>query len=147
MTPLPPAYSPRSVAAPKMACWIACFPLVAKLWRELLNELFDSYRPELHYMRGPGPRWWEKRAASSLHGGGTRASGQNLTTDLGINAPGMASSAPRPGAHAAGRPPGRPHSYRQRSCRSQESSHSNRAPDAREGVLRRDDGSRFFASD
>jgi hypothetical protein len=24
---------------------------------------FDPYRPELHYMRGPGPRWHAKRAA------------------------------------------------------------------------------------
>jgi hypothetical protein len=23
-------------------------------------NLFDPYRPELHYMRGPGPRWREK---------------------------------------------------------------------------------------
>jgi hypothetical protein len=23
----------------------------------------DSYRPELHYMRGPGPRWHEKHGA------------------------------------------------------------------------------------
>jgi hypothetical protein len=23
-------------------------------------DVFDSYRPELHYMRGPGPRWREK---------------------------------------------------------------------------------------
>jgi hypothetical protein len=23
---------------------------------------FDSYRPELHYMRGPGPKWREKHA-------------------------------------------------------------------------------------
>jgi hypothetical protein len=22
--------------------------------------IFDSYRPELHYMRGPGPKWREK---------------------------------------------------------------------------------------
>jgi hypothetical protein len=21
------------------------------------KELFDPYRPELHYMRGPGPKW------------------------------------------------------------------------------------------
>jgi hypothetical protein len=26
------------------------------LWR----KCFDRYRPELHYMRGPGPRWREK---------------------------------------------------------------------------------------
>jgi hypothetical protein len=25
----------------------------------------DSYRPELHYMRGPGPRWHEKHGAQS----------------------------------------------------------------------------------
>jgi hypothetical protein len=23
--------------------------------------LFDPYRPELHYMRGPGPKWHAKR--------------------------------------------------------------------------------------
>ena len=25
-----------------------------------VGRLFDSYRPELHYMRGPGPKWHEK---------------------------------------------------------------------------------------
>jgi hypothetical protein len=25
---------------------------------------FDPYRPELHYMRGPGPKWREKHARS-----------------------------------------------------------------------------------
>jgi hypothetical protein len=30
--------------------------------RWLRNALFDSYRPELHYMRGPGPKWREKHA-------------------------------------------------------------------------------------
>jgi len=24
------------------------------------QEIFDPYRPELHYMRGPGPKWREK---------------------------------------------------------------------------------------
>ena len=28
-------------------------------WRELKKGLFDPYRPELHYMRGPGPKWHE----------------------------------------------------------------------------------------
>jgi len=36
-------------------------PLVT-IWRRLRLEIFDSYRPELHYMRGPGPRWREKHA-------------------------------------------------------------------------------------
>jgi hypothetical protein len=25
-----------------------------------VQDVFDSYRPELHYMRGPGPKWREK---------------------------------------------------------------------------------------
>ena len=28
----------------------------------LVKRLFDPYRPELHYMRGPGPKWREKQA-------------------------------------------------------------------------------------
>jgi hypothetical protein len=31
---------------------------VARRWRKLV----DPYRPELHYMRGPGPKWREKHA-------------------------------------------------------------------------------------
>ncbi len=27
-------------------------------------RLFDPYRPERHYMRGPGPRWREKHGLS-----------------------------------------------------------------------------------
>lgn len=34
------------------------------LWREFLDRLFDTYRPELHYMRGPGPKWREKHQAA-----------------------------------------------------------------------------------
>jgi hypothetical protein len=26
------------------------------------HNLLESYRPELHYMRGPGPKWREKHA-------------------------------------------------------------------------------------
>ena len=29
-------------------------------WRRLSTAIFDPYRPELHYMRGPGPKWGEK---------------------------------------------------------------------------------------
>ncbi|HXW24528.1 MAG TPA: hypothetical protein VEK73_07270 [Xanthobacteraceae bacterium] len=32
------------------------------LWHSLAKDLFDPYRPELHYMRGPGPRWHAKHA-------------------------------------------------------------------------------------
>jgi hypothetical protein len=33
--------------------------------RWLKISLFDSYRPELHYMRGPDPKWREKHARSA----------------------------------------------------------------------------------
>ena len=36
-------------------------PLV-NIWRTLRQGIFDSYHPELHYMRGPGPKWREKHA-------------------------------------------------------------------------------------
>jgi len=36
---------------------------VAEIWRTLKNDLVNSYRPELHYMRGPGPKWLEKHSA------------------------------------------------------------------------------------
>ena len=36
---------------------------VAEIWRTLKNDLVNSYRPELHYMRGPGPKWLEMHSA------------------------------------------------------------------------------------
>src|SRR5258707_12693646 len=33
---------------------------VQRHWRRLTGYLSDHYRPELHYMRGPGPKWREK---------------------------------------------------------------------------------------
>jgi len=32
----------------------------------LRKALFDTYRPELHYMRGPGPKWRAKHDRSRL---------------------------------------------------------------------------------
>jgi hypothetical protein len=32
------------------------------LLRALAKALLDPYRPELHYMRGPGPKWRAKHA-------------------------------------------------------------------------------------
>ena len=29
-------------------------------WRASLNDWANSYQPEKHYMRGPGPKWREK---------------------------------------------------------------------------------------
>jgi len=36
----------------------------AKRRRWLRTSLFDSYRPELHYMRGPGPKCRERDNAN-----------------------------------------------------------------------------------
>lgn len=33
--------------------------------RQALARMCDPYRPELHYMRGPGPKWREKHGQAS----------------------------------------------------------------------------------
>jgi hypothetical protein len=35
-------------------------------WQRLLKFAGDSYRPELHYMRGPGPKWRAKHRGASV---------------------------------------------------------------------------------
>ena len=32
----------------------------------LLKSLLDPYRPELHYMRGPGPKWRAKHRRAAV---------------------------------------------------------------------------------
>ena len=38
---------------------------LAATWRTLTHDLFDPYRPEQHYMRGPAPKWRAKHAAAA----------------------------------------------------------------------------------
>jgi hypothetical protein len=52
------ALLPRPFAGIGHAC--------AALWRGLTRHMFNDYRPELHYMRGPGPAWRTKN--SNKHG-------------------------------------------------------------------------------
>jgi hypothetical protein len=33
---------------------------IKSFWREFFARAFNPYRPELHYMRGPGPAWHAK---------------------------------------------------------------------------------------
>jgi hypothetical protein len=33
---------------------------LGQVFQNLGRGLFDTYRPELHYMRGPGPKWHAK---------------------------------------------------------------------------------------
>jgi hypothetical protein len=58
--------------------WIAQSPsmplrrrvnVIMTRWHKLIKSACNPYRPELHYMRGPGPKWHAK------HQGGPRYSG------------------------------------------------------------------------
>lgn len=37
---------------------------LVQIGRRLMRALTDPDRPELHYMRGPGPKWREKHGTS-----------------------------------------------------------------------------------
>jgi len=41
---------------------VAPGPGKSAVGERLMKCLFDPYRPELHYMRGPGPKWRDKQA-------------------------------------------------------------------------------------
>jgi hypothetical protein len=43
-------------------------PGVSGTWQALTKALFDDYRPELHYMRGPGPKWRKKHDLPEIDG-------------------------------------------------------------------------------
>lgn len=45
------------------------FTFVATKWLKLVRIAGNPYRPELHYMRGPGPKWHAKYRASRLNRG------------------------------------------------------------------------------
>ena len=76
-------HSRPAAAALSTSSWCSSIAFVAKLWRELFREFLSSYRPELHYMRGPGPRWREKHGAVLAHDGGIPAVGQPAEMNRG----------------------------------------------------------------
>jgi hypothetical protein len=39
---------------------------LAEFVQNLARSLFDPYRPEQHYMRGPGPKWHAKHDRASV---------------------------------------------------------------------------------
>ena len=41
---------------------------VARVVHNLVMDIRDSYRPELHYMRGPGPKWRTKHRSRQSAG-------------------------------------------------------------------------------
>jgi hypothetical protein len=38
------------------------------MWRAVSADLFNSYRPEKHYMRGPGPKWHARHGQNEAPG-------------------------------------------------------------------------------
>jgi len=38
---------------------------IATFWRQFIVAAFNPYRPEQHYMRGPGPAWRAKHGIPS----------------------------------------------------------------------------------
>jgi hypothetical protein len=54
-----------------MIAQAAFMPLLRRLdrivtgWHRLINRACDSYRPERHYMRGPGPKCCARRRTES----------------------------------------------------------------------------------
>lgn len=38
---------------------------IAAFCRRLTREMFNTYHPERHYMRGPGPKWQAKHGLAS----------------------------------------------------------------------------------
>jgi hypothetical protein len=47
-------------AVPRQAASWRVLRELRRWWRTLTTYLTDPYRPERHYMRGPGPKWREK---------------------------------------------------------------------------------------
>ncbi|MBR0870633.1 hypothetical protein JQ633_09700 [Bradyrhizobium tropiciagri] len=43
----------------------ALFAEFRAFWHAFAAKAFSTYRPELHYMRGPGPAWRAKQMALS----------------------------------------------------------------------------------
>jgi hypothetical protein len=54
----------RSGAAHRTASGI--FADLGEFAHNLARSLFDPYRPELYYMRGPGPKWHAKHDRAAV---------------------------------------------------------------------------------
>ena len=62
------ASSPASSAAESHDRQPGLVDEIRAVWQQFIVAAFHPYRPEQHYMRGPGPAWRAKHTASSrLH--------------------------------------------------------------------------------
>jgi hypothetical protein len=53
----------RSAMVSKAGNFLAA---TSEFWRTQLARLTHRYHPELHYMRGPGPKWREKHPEANI---------------------------------------------------------------------------------
>lgn len=44
------------------------FSVIVMRWQKLIDIVCNPYRPEHHYMRGPGPKWRAKHQAARQAG-------------------------------------------------------------------------------
>jgi hypothetical protein len=51
-------------AQPMLESLRRCRTEIKARGNKLLESVFDPYRPELHYMRGPGPKWHARHGAA-----------------------------------------------------------------------------------
>ena len=63
MRPSSDSYVPRALLGTQVHA--QSLNAAKQRWRCLRTSLFDSYRPELHYMRGPGPKCRERDSGSA----------------------------------------------------------------------------------
>jgi len=55
------------ITQPSSTPLLQCLNLIMR-WRRLIRLAGNPYRPELHYMRGPGPKWHAKHQGRSKGG-------------------------------------------------------------------------------
>jgi hypothetical protein len=54
------AAMPNMLSAPRVRRQFSGLGGVIAELQKVFKGMFDPYRPELHYMRGPGPKWRAK---------------------------------------------------------------------------------------
>jgi NAD-dependent oxidoreductase involved in siderophore biosynthesis len=60
------------LAARIASSWASLCGAVENVWPAMLAGRAGKYRPEAHYMRGPGPKWRAKHAQTSAGSFGQR---------------------------------------------------------------------------
>jgi hypothetical protein len=57
---------------------------LAAAWRAITADLLNGYRPEKHYMRGPGPKWHARHGLDEEPDAGGRELNAHLPGDLTV---------------------------------------------------------------